>query len=186
MKYFKHVVLPLAYASVLALLIGCATPSDQSSNDNNALLWTFGGALFGARAAQVGSVPGVAVGNAAQNYGLAQAGRSQVTVNNNSSQPPASTPPRLTRPAIGDTKYVAYEKLTSGAIYEGSMKLCDDGMWQPHGTGTYTCPDGTRFVGEFKDGSLDGQGTRIEPNGGRYVGEYQRWQAKRSGNLHLG
>ena len=37
--------------------------------------------------------------------------------------------------------------------------------------GTETYPDGSKYVGEFKDGKKDGQGTYTFPNGTKYVGE---------------
>ena len=33
--------------------------------------------------------------------------------------------------------------------------------------------DGRKYVGEFKDGSIEGQGTYIWTNGTKYVGEYK-------------
>ena len=38
--------------------------------------------------------------------------------------------------------------------------------------GTHTFPDGTQYVGEFKDDMLHGQGTFTYPDGRQYVGEY--------------
>jgi hypothetical protein len=168
------------------VLSGCATTSDQSGNDNNALLWTLGGALFGARAAQVGSVPGVAVGNAAQNYGLAEAGRSQVTVNNNSSSVPAVTaPPSVptqnyqapSKPVIGDIKYFSDKKLHTGTVYTGPMKLCDNWEdWRPHGLGQLTLSNDSQYVGQFKDGKMHGSGRFTWANGQQYKGEYKEGQ----------
>ncbi len=171
---------------VALLLSGCATPSDQSSNDNNALLWTLGGALFGARATQVGSVPGVAVGNAAQNYGLAQAGRSQVTVNNTSSPPPTPIYQPPTGFAVGDTKYATDKPLGGGATYTGPITLCDDGIWHPHGLGQLTYPNSAKYVGEFKNGKRNGQGTYTWRDGtwvvgAKYVGEFKNDEANGQG-----
>jgi len=42
-----------------------------------------------------------------------------------------------------------------------------------NGTGTYTWPDGQRYVGEFRDGKLHGTGTYTWPDGTKYVGEYR-------------
>ena len=39
--------------------------------------------------------------------------------------------------------------------------------------GTYTYADGTRYVGEYKDGERHGQGASTFPDGARYVGEYK-------------
>ena len=39
--------------------------------------------------------------------------------------------------------------------------------------GIYTFPDGSRYIGEFKDGEKHGQGTFVSPNGETYEGEYK-------------
>ena len=41
-----------------------------------------------------------------------------------------------------------------------------------HGQGTKTFPDGTKYVGEWKEGIFM-DGTLISPDGGKYVGEYK-------------
>jgi len=41
------------------------------------------------------------------------------------------------------------------------------------GHGNYTLPDGTRYVGNFKDGNFNGQGTKTWPSGNKYVGEWK-------------
>jgi hypothetical protein len=38
--------------------------------------------------------------------------------------------------------------------------------------GTYSWPDGGKYVGMFKDGKFDGQGTSTSSNGNKYVGEF--------------
>jgi hypothetical protein len=37
--------------------------------------------------------------------------------------------------------------------------------------GTYTLPDGTKYVSEWKDGKPVGEGTLTFPDGGKYIGE---------------
>ena len=39
--------------------------------------------------------------------------------------------------------------------------------------GTYTTSDGDKYVGEFKDGTFNGQGTFTLANGSKYVGAYK-------------
>ena len=41
------------------------------------------------------------------------------------------------------------------------------------GQGTMTWPDGTKYVGEWKDGKRNGQGTWTSPDGQKYVGEWK-------------
>ena len=56
----------------------------------------------------------------------------------------------------------------NGQKYVGEFK---DGL--PNGQGMETFPDGKKFVGEFKDGNYSGQGTETLPDGSRYVGEFK-------------
>ena len=51
-----------------------------------------------------------------------------------------------------------------------------------NGQGTYTWSDGSKYVGEYKDGRMNGQGTfthgKGKYEGQKYVGEYKdekRW-----------
>ena len=44
---------------------------------------------------------------------------------------------------------------------------CDNGQ------GTYTWPDGDKYVGEFRNGKEHGKGTYTWPDGRKYVGEYK-------------
>ena len=46
-------------------------------------------------------------------------------------------------------------------------------MVKPHGQGTYTYPDGRKYVGENKNGKRTGQGTFTSPDGRKYVGEWK-------------
>ena len=49
---------------------------------------------------------------------------------------------------------------------------------KPNGQGTLTYADGTKHVGEFKDGKGNGQGSRIFADGSRVIGDYK------DGNLY--
>jgi len=59
----------------------------------------------------------------------------------------------LSSPVIGQETGVLY-LWENGTKYMGEWK---DG--KKHGQGTFTSPDGSRYVGEFKDGKKHGQGT---------------------------
>ena len=50
---------------------------------------------------------------------------------------------------------------------------------------THTYPDGSQYVGEFKDDLFHGQGTLTYANGDQYVGEYVNGKAKPSGESSL-
>ncbi len=42
-----------------------------------------------------------------------------------------------------------------------------------NGQGAFTWPDGTKYVGEFRDGKMDGQGTVTWPQGHKYTGGFK-------------
>jgi hypothetical protein len=58
--------------------------------------------------------------------------------------------------------------LPDGSKYVGEWK--DD---KGNGQGTITLPTGEKYVGEFKNGKRDGQGTNTWPTGQKYVGEWK-------------
>jgi len=49
--------------------------------------------------------------------------------------------------------------------------------------GTYTSPDGTQYVGEFKDGNYNGQGTLTFRYGQKYVGEWKDGKQNGQGTM---
>ena len=61
-----------------------------------------------------------------------------------------------------------------GSTYVGEWK---DG--KKHGQGTYTTAGGAKYVGEWKEGKRHGQGTSTYPDGGTYSGEWK--DGKRNG-----
>ena len=50
------------------------------------------------------------------------------------------------------------------------MKMSKGKDRKMNGLGTYTYPDGDKYVGEFRNGKFHGQGTRTFPDGRMYVG----------------
>ena len=64
--------------------------------------------------------------------------------------------------------YGTYTWEESGSKYVGEWK---DGTM--HGHGTYLFPSGKKYVGDWKDANEHGQGTTAYPNGDKHVGEYK-------------
>ena len=62
-----------------------------------------------------------------------------------------------------------------GGTYEGEWKksAADEKIEVRTGQGTYTSPNGDKYVGEFKEGKENGQGTQTWSNGDKYVGEFK-------------
>ena len=58
-----------------------------------------------------------------------------------------------------------------------------------NGQGTFTYPDGVKYVGRWKDDKRNGQGTFTYPDGREYVGEFKnhkKWnvtQYDKNGNI---
>jgi len=73
----------------------------------------------------------------------------------------------LSSPVIGQETSVSYH-WENGTKYMGEWK---DG--KKHGQGTETYPDGRKYEGEFKDGKQNGQGTYIYHDGRKYEGEWK-------------
>ena len=68
--------------------------------------------------------------------------------------------------------------LTAGLAGGVSASDLPDCVGDRYGTwnncfGTYTWPDGNKYVGEWKDGDFNGQGARTYPNGDKYVGGFK-------------
>jgi hypothetical protein len=53
------------------------------------------------------------------------------------------------------------------------------------GLGTYISPSGDKWVGEWKDGKMNGQGTCTYSDGKKYVGEWKNNQWNGQGTLHI-
>ena len=52
-----------------------------------------------------------------------------------------------------------------------------------NGQGTHTYPDGSKYVGEFRDGKRHGQGTYTFQEGDTYVGEWKYGEENGQGTL---
>ena len=89
-------------------------------------------------------------------------------------------------PCLGDsatsfwTNCVGTYTFPDGAKYVGEWR--DD---KYHGQGTYTYPNGQKYVGEYKDDKKNGQGTYTFPDGEKYVGEFRNNNYNGQGTLTL-
>ena len=80
---------------------------------------------------------------------------------------------------VGDyTPKDEWRYITPNSTFEYMYKkICEehqmdkDGL--PNGQGTWTSPDGQKYVGEFKDGEFHGQGTLTLSDGRKYVGGWK-------------
>ena len=72
------------------------------------------------------------------------------------------------------------ETFTNGSKYVGEYK---DGKY--HGNGTFTFVGGSSYVGEFKDNKKHGNGTFAYSNGSSYVGEFKNGKYNGKGTTTL-
>jgi hypothetical protein len=94
----------------------------------------------------------------------------------NAATPPVdSTPPKRAGPMLACqgpvlawTDCFGGVDLPDGSKYVGEFR---DGKY--HGQGSYLFSDGRRYVGELKDGKRSGQGVFMLLDGTRYIGEYK-------------
>jgi len=56
------------------------------------------------------------------------------------------------------------------SVYKGPV---ENGNPDPNGQGTFSDPNGWKYVGKFKNGKMNGQGTLTSPFGSKYVGEFR-------------
>jgi hypothetical protein len=61
------------------------------------------------------------------------------------------------------------------AVGQSRLPSCpnDRGVLRRNCQGAEIYPDGSKYVGEFKDGKEDGRGILTYPDGSRYVGEFK-------------
>ena len=59
-------------------------------------------------------------------------------------------------------------------VYKGDWKLIPNGIDLPDGVGTMTWPDGRVYVGEFRNGRMDGKGKMVNPRGITQDGLWKR------------
>jgi len=64
---------------------------------------------------------------------------------------------------------------SSYALAESQLPNCQGSDFTKYNNcfGEVTYPDGSKYVGEFKDGLANGQGTLTSANGEKYVGEFK-------------
>ncbi|CAI2378781.1 unnamed protein product [Moneuplotes crassus] len=61
------------------------------------------------------------------------------------------------------------ETYTNGNTYDGEIKVSTG---KRHGTGTYKCKSGSKYVGQFVDGNMEGKGTCYYASGDQYEGDF--------------
>ena len=66
----------------------------------------------------------------------------------------------------------------SGTNYMGDIA---DGI--PHGTGSYTWPDGGTYECQWELGAMNGSGVGIDPDGSKYDGEWANGQPNGAGTM---
>ena len=66
-----------------------------------------------------------------------------------------------------------------GSTYEGEV----NDLNLPHGQGTHIWPDGTKYVGEWKEGVVNGQGTYTRTDGKKYEGIWKDYTLDSMGTL---
>ena len=71
-----------------------------------------------------------------------------------------------------------YEFPNPAYTYEGDFRL-----GRKHGVGTFTTPDGGRYVGEFVDDEITGRGERVWGDGRAYVGTFTLGEMNGEGRL---
>jgi len=80
-------------------------------------------------------------------------------------------------PSCAADQNPAFEKCY-GTYYfnDGSKYVGENKNGKPHGQGTFTFAKGGKYVGEFKNGQRHGQGTTTFDNGMKYEGEFKDGQ----------
>jgi uncharacterized membrane protein YhaH (DUF805 family) len=78
-------------------------------------------------------------------------------------------------PKVASASFLLALMLASEANAESRLPPCPADNNTPWTScyGTWTVPNGDKYVGEFKDGKFNGQGTQTWPNGFKYVGEFK-------------
>jgi hypothetical protein len=59
------------------------------------------------------------------------------------------------------------------SVFARDLPPCPSSGYKQNCFGTYTSANGDKYVGEYKDGKMDGQGTYTWANGDKYVGEWK-------------
>ena len=82
------------------------------------------------------------------------------------------------------SKSIDWDNCIGTEIYDDGSKYVGEyrnGM--RNGQGNYTWPNGNTYMGEFKDGTLNGMGINTYKNGSKYVGEYKNGRRNGQGTF---
>jgi hypothetical protein len=70
-------------------------------------------------------------------------------------------------------RFLALVLMVGSAYAQSNLPACPSSGKRHNCFGTYTSPDGDKYVGEFKDGKQHGRGTFTFASGNKYVGEFK-------------
>jgi hypothetical protein len=73
--------------------------------------------------------------------------------------------------------------INAGTNGDAKLQDCNTGYCR-EGLGTFRYGDGSKWVGEFKDGTPEGQGTCFYVNGDKYVGRFERHAPHGEGSMY--
>ena len=163
----RNLTLVAPILSIMVFLTGCEDPVGNAAMSS----------LLGANASIAQNAHEAAtLGALAQTTGamssmqhqkqVAEAGRSQIIINDNTSQSATKTT------VTYYPQYKADIRLDDGGIYTGFL-IDKGGELSPHGRGVVTYPDGSKRDGEFNDGMLNGRCVVTHADGSKYEGEFK-------------
>ena len=65
-------------------------------------------------------------------------------------------------------------ELKDNGIYNGEMREDDSDKWIPHGKGSCEWPDGTLYIGDWKNGKFSGEGDLIIDHDHQFTGGFSK------------
>ncbi|MBF0127301.1 MAG: hypothetical protein HQM02_08840 [Magnetococcales bacterium] len=87
---------------------------------------------------------------------------------------------------VAEEKCITGDCLNGKGTYvysDGSKYVGEYKNGKINGQGKFTYPDGSVYIGEYKNNKMNGMGTFIYPNGDKYVGEFNNNQMNDKGKF---